>query len=104
MRPLAIHALLLALATAACSGDKETASTDTASGTTTVDAAAACTDLCTSSGFDSGSADAYEHEVNCFCEGGDGSGMVDAGACTDMCTDLGWSAGEAFDVNACQCS
>jgi hypothetical protein len=66
------------------------------------DPATACTDLCTASGFASGRAEEFPHELNCFCEGGNGS--VAANACTQTCTDLGWSKGEAFSASACQCS
>jgi hypothetical protein len=68
-----------------------------------VDAATACTELCTTSGFAGGRADIYEHEVNCFCNGGNAAARVTAAACTQTCTELGWSAGEAFSVSACQC-
>ena len=67
------------------------------------DPAAACTDLCTTSGFTSGRAEVFPHELNCFCEGGSASAQVTAAACTETCTDLGWSAGSAFSTSACQC-
>ncbi len=67
------------------------------------DPAAACTDLCTTSGFTSGRAEVFPHELNCFCEGGSASAQVTAAACTETCTDLGWSAGNAFSTRACQC-
>ncbi|HEX8700790.1 MAG TPA: hypothetical protein VF815_18240 [Myxococcaceae bacterium] len=67
------------------------------------DPATACTDLCTTSGFTSGRAEVYPHELNCFCEGGAASAQVTAAACTETCTDLGWSAGNAFSTSACQC-
>lgn len=69
-----------------------------------LDTATVCTELCTTSGFTGGRAEVFEHEVNCFCEGGNASARVTAAACTQTCTDLGWSAGEAFSVSACQCS
>ncbi|MDY7227325.1 hypothetical protein [Hyalangium rubrum] len=81
---------LLALASTACGVD--------------ADPALACTELCTTSGFTSGNADVYEHEVNCFCDGGDASARVSADACTQTCRDMGWSEGEAFASSACQCS
>jgi hypothetical protein len=67
------------------------------------DPAAACTDLCTTSGFTSGRADVFEHEMNCFCDGGNASSQVTAAACTETCKDLGWTAGYAFSASACQC-
>ena len=90
--------LLAAALTLAACGDK---SDDTAS-SGGADAAAECTAMCTSVGFTGGTADEYEHEVNCFCDGT--GGLVDDGACTDMCDTLGWSSSQAFDDNACQCS
>ena len=67
------------------------------------DSATACTDLCTTSGFASGRAEVFEHELNCFCEGGSAAARVPAAACTQTCTDLGWRAGTAFSASACQC-
>lgn len=67
------------------------------------DPVAACTDLCTTSGFTRGRAEVFPHELNCFCEGGSASAQVTAAACTETCTDLGWSAGNAFSTSACQC-
>jgi hypothetical protein len=68
------------------------------------DPAVACTDLCTTSGFASGRAEVFAHEVNCFCAGGNAGAQVAAGACAETCTDLGWNTGEAFSASACQCS
>jgi len=67
------------------------------------DPAAACMELCTTSGFTSGRAEVFPHELNCFCDGGNASSQVTAAACTKTCTDLGWSAGNAFSTSACQC-
>jgi hypothetical protein len=67
------------------------------------DPAAACMELCTTSGFTSGRAEVFPHELNCFCDGGNASAQVTAAACTKTCTDLGWSAGNAFSASACQC-
>lgn len=67
------------------------------------DPEAACTELCTTSGFTSGRAEVFPHELNCFCDGGSASAQVTAAACTKTCTDLGWSAGHAFSSSACQC-
>lgn len=73
------------------------------------DAAGSCSALCTASGFGAGTAEEYEHEVNCTCSGGDGTGAVEAAACTTTCTDLGWTTGTTYAstggaVDACQCS
>ena len=70
---------------------------------TSGDPAAACTDLCTTSGFTRGRSEVFPHELNCFCEDGSASARVTAAACTETCTDLGWSAGSAFSTSACQC-
>lgn len=87
-------ASLLALASSACGPNEEP----------DPDPAPACTELCTNSGFTSGRAELFPHELNCFCEGGNASSRVEAQACTETCRDLGWSAGEAFASSACQCS
>ena len=68
------------------------------------DPAAACTELCTTSGFASGRAEVFPHELNCFCEGGNGNARVEAAECMQTCEDLGWTAGEAFSASAGQCS
>jgi hypothetical protein len=86
-----VVASLLALASTACGVDP-------------VEPAKACTELCTTSGFDSGNAEVFPHEVNCFCMGGSSTARVAADACTKTCKDMGWSAGQAFAVSACQCS
>jgi len=93
-------ALFGALLLPAC-GDKD-GDTGEHSEHTSADPDATCLDLCETSGFTGSSAELYEHELNCFCEG-DAGEVTDAG-CEDMCTDLGYSSAQAFDVNACQCS
>ena len=90
-------ALTALLSLAAC-GDKD----DDTGAAGAADAAGECTALCTDAGYSGGTADEYEHELNCFCEGS-GTNIL-AEDCTAMCEDLGWSQGEAFDANACQCS
>ena len=99
MKILLSFALPLALLLAC--GDKD----DDSGATGTVDAATACTDLCTGSGFSSGTVAEYDHEANCSC---DGSGAVTDADCTDMCADIGWGAGETYsstggDINSCSC-
>ena len=89
-------ATLFACVSLACGGDNNRLGV--------LDTATACTELCTSSGFTGGNAEVFEHEVNCFCSGGNGSAHVTAAACTQTCADLGWSAGEAFSASACQCN
>jgi hypothetical protein len=93
--PALTVAAFLALASTACRGNN---------GGPDEDPAMACTDLCTTSGFASGRAEVFPHEVNCFCEGGNASARVEAASCMETCTDLGWNQGEAFAVYACQCS
>ena len=90
-------ALLLALV--ACGGGSKDDDSAAAGGTESPEAA--CTTMCTDAGFDAGTADVYDHEVNCTCTG---SGTVTDEGCTDLCDGLGWSSAEAYDVNACQCS
>ena len=87
---------LLVLACLACGGGG-------GGGGGNADPKAACTDLCTTSGFTAGTAEVYPHELNCFCEGGAASARVTAAACTQTCKDLDWSEGEAFAAHACQC-
>lgn len=88
----------------------DSSSTDSVAETAeSADAAGSCSALCTSSGFDAGAAEEYEHEVNCTCSGGDGTGVVDGAACTTACTDLGWTTGTTYAsaggaVDSCQCS
>ncbi|MBX3232096.1 MAG: hypothetical protein KIT84_19725 [Labilithrix sp.] len=98
---------VLVAALVACSSDDD----DKPAG----DAAGSCTDLCTKSGFASGRANVYPHEINCFCEGGGGAGgdagtgTVAAADCSGMCTALGKAKGAVFGsgagqtANACQC-
>ena len=103
MRPLT---LLLFLA--ACpAADSDTSAADSAAGT--ADASPTCTDLCTASGYDGGSAVEYDHELNCTCAGGDGTGEVAEADCAAACVDLGWASGSVYAStgganNACQCS
>lgn len=96
MRHVSLAALLSLLSLGAACGDK-----DDDSGTAG-DPAAECTTMCTSVGFDAGTADVYDHEVNCTCSGG--SGEVTDASCTDLCDGLGWSSAEAYSTEACQCS
>lgn len=91
--------LLLAACTPAASDSAEKS----------VDPEAACTDLCTASGFDAGTAVDEGHELNCTCTGGDGTAAVADADCADMCTGLDWASSATFSatggaVDSCQCA
>ncbi len=97
------RSLLPLLLLFAC-GDKDDTGAATSATTTAVsaDPSTACVSTCSDLGFSDGSAEVYDHEVNCTCSGGSGA-MTDT-ACSDLCTDLGWSSSEAYSTEACQCS
>ena len=70
------------------------------------DPASACTDLCTTAGFQDGRVDVQPNEINCFCTGG--SGTVSDEACTNMCASTDKSGSQTFGTgpnlkDACQC-
>ena len=89
-------ALFLTALLVACGGKTD----DSGSATATPDAS--CDSLCTTSGFSGGTANAYDHEVNCICDGT--GGTVEQADCESTCSGMGWSNADAYDVNACQCN
>ncbi len=95
---------LLTLAVASLCGFASLACDPKGNSNLAEDPAESCTDLCTSSGFASGRAEVFAHELNCFCEGGNAGASVAAAECSKTCLDLGWGRGEAFSASACQCS
>lgn len=99
--------LLYFLAASGCSTAADSADDTSSDSAETGDAQGSCTDLCTTAGFASGTAEEFEHELNCTCAGG--SGAVGDAECADMCVALEWAGGATYSstggaVDSCQCS
>lgn len=67
------------------------------------DPEASCASMCTTDGFADGSAEVYDHETNCMCEGGEDNPQVTDASCTDYCSGIGFESAEPFGTG-CSCS